>query len=103
MEFIKLWRLLEGIEVECIAEAGRLVILVRDISKVLVDLGMPCILGIPRDPRMANDILEVMGVILERLREAYASSHDPWDQAPSTSSRHFLRPSSLSLLFNSCM
>jgi hypothetical protein len=31
------------------------------------------------DPRVAGDILEVVGVILERLLEAYASSHGPWD------------------------
>jgi hypothetical protein len=33
----------------------------------------------PRDRHMADDILEVVGVILECLREAYASGHDPWD------------------------
>jgi hypothetical protein len=52
-------------EVDHVAEAGQLAILVRDVSKVLVDLGMPPILGIPWDLCMAGDILEVMGVILE--------------------------------------
>jgi hypothetical protein len=37
---------------------------------VLVDLGMPPILGTPQDPHMADDILEVMGMILECLWEA---------------------------------
>jgi hypothetical protein len=35
--------------VECVTEAERLVILVRDVSMVLVDHGMPPILGIPWD------------------------------------------------------
>jgi hypothetical protein len=79
MEFVELWRRLKEAKVERVTEAGRLVILVRDISKVLVDLGMPPILGVPRDPRAADDVLEASDTILERLREAYASGHDPWD------------------------
>jgi hypothetical protein len=58
-----------------ITKAGRLAILVRDASKVLVDISMPPILGIPQDPHMADDVLEVAGTILERLQEAYASDH----------------------------
>jgi hypothetical protein len=54
-------------EVDRVAEARQLAILVRDVSKVLVDLGMPPILRIPRDLCMAGDILEVMDVILECL------------------------------------
>jgi hypothetical protein len=77
MEFIELQRLLQDAEADCIVEAERLVTLVRDMSKVLEDLGMPPILGIPWDPRMANDILEVVDVILEHLQEAYASGHNP--------------------------
>jgi hypothetical protein len=42
----------------------------EDISKVLVDLGTPPILRIPRDPLAANNVLEVAGTILERLCEA---------------------------------
>jgi hypothetical protein len=30
---------------------------------------------IPRDLRMAGDVLEVVDVILQRLQEAYASRH----------------------------
>jgi hypothetical protein len=56
--------------VESIAEAGRLVILARDATKVLVDLGMPPIPGIPRDPLRADEVLEVVCTILERLWEA---------------------------------
>jgi hypothetical protein len=48
-----------------------------DISKVLMDLGFSPILGIPRDPRTAGDILEAVDVILHRMWEAYASTHVP--------------------------
>jgi hypothetical protein len=57
MEFIEQQRLLQDVEVDCVAEDGWLVILMRDVSKVLVDLGMPPISGIPWDPRPAADIL----------------------------------------------
>jgi hypothetical protein len=48
MEFAELWRLLQDVEADHITEAGRLAILVREVSKVLVDLGMPPIPGIPK-------------------------------------------------------
>jgi hypothetical protein len=79
MELVELWRRLEVAEVERVAKAGQLTILVRDISKVLVDLGMHPILGIPQDPRMAGNILEAPCTTLECLREAYASGHGPWN------------------------
>jgi hypothetical protein len=41
VEFIELWSHLHDVEVDHIIEARWLVILVRDMSKVLVDLGMP--------------------------------------------------------------
>jgi hypothetical protein len=44
--------------VERVTEARRLAILTRDVSKVLVDLGRPPILGIPQDPSIAGDVLE---------------------------------------------
>jgi hypothetical protein len=47
IEFIELWRLLHDAMVDCVAKDGRLMMLVRDVSKVLVDLRMPLILGIP--------------------------------------------------------
>jgi hypothetical protein len=53
--------------------------LVRDVSKVLADLGMPPIPEIPQDPHTTDNILEAVDVILEHLQEAYTSSHDPWD------------------------
>jgi hypothetical protein len=41
--------------------------LVRDVSKVLEDLGMPPIPGIPWGPLKAGNILEAVDVILECL------------------------------------
>jgi hypothetical protein len=41
MELVELQRLLQDAEADHITEVGRLVILVRDVSKVLVDLAMP--------------------------------------------------------------
>jgi hypothetical protein len=79
MEFIELWKLLQDAEVERVTEVGWLAILMRDVPKVLLDLGMPPIPVIPQDPCMAGDILEAEGVILESLREAYTSSRGPWD------------------------
>jgi hypothetical protein len=52
---------------------------VRDVSKVLEDLGLSPIPRIPRDLRMAGGILVVVDVILEHVKEAYDSRHGPWD------------------------
>jgi hypothetical protein len=52
---------------------------VRDVSKFLVDLGMPPIPKIPWDPHMAGDIMEVVDVILESLQEAYTTGHGSWN------------------------
>jgi hypothetical protein len=79
MEFVELWRLLQDAEVDHIKEAVRLAILVRDVSKVLVDLGMPPISGISWHRCMAGDVLGAVDVILKRPWEAYAFGHDPWD------------------------
>jgi hypothetical protein len=47
MEVVELQKLLKDAEVGCVAEVGRLAILARDVSKVLVDLGMPPVPGVP--------------------------------------------------------
>jgi hypothetical protein len=47
MELVELRRLLQDTEVDHVTEAGRLAILLRGVSKVLVDLGMPPIPGSP--------------------------------------------------------
>jgi hypothetical protein len=65
--------------VDHVIEAGRLVTLVSDVSNVLVDLGTTPIPEITWDPHMATDILEVVDVILELLKEAYNFDHEPWD------------------------
>jgi hypothetical protein len=65
--------------VDRVTEARRLAIMARDVSKVLVDLVMPPIPGIPQDPRTAGDVLEAVDIILEHLWEAYASDHGPWE------------------------
>jgi hypothetical protein len=77
MELVALRKHLEEAKLECIAEAGRQGVLVGDISKVLVDLGMPPILGIPQDPSTVNNIVEAVGIVLECLCEAHASGHGP--------------------------
>jgi hypothetical protein len=53
--------------VDRVAETGWLVILVSDVSKVLVNLDMPPITGIPLDSCTAGDILVAVDVILELL------------------------------------
>jgi hypothetical protein len=47
MEFTELQRLLQDAEADRVVEAGWLATLVRDVSKVLVNLGMPPIPEIP--------------------------------------------------------
>jgi hypothetical protein len=36
-------------------------------------------LGIPWDPHTAGDVLGTVDVILEHVKEAYDSNHDPYD------------------------
>jgi hypothetical protein len=79
MELVELQRLLQDAEVDCVIEACRLVTLVRDVSKVLEDHGMSPIPRIPRDPCTASDILGVVDIILEDVKEAYNSGYGPWD------------------------
>jgi hypothetical protein len=77
MEVVELWWLLQDAELDHIVEARQLAILVRDVSKVLMDHGMPPILVILRDPCTFGDVLEMVDIILKCLREAYTSSHNP--------------------------
>jgi hypothetical protein len=77
MEFVELLWLLQDIETDRIGKAGRMAGLVREVSQVLENLGLPPIPGIPRDPRMAGDVLQAVDVILERVKEAYDSGHGP--------------------------
>jgi hypothetical protein len=77
MELVELRGILRDVKVGQIVKASRLATLVRDVSKVLEGLGMSHILGIPRDPCTAGDILGVVDVILECMKEAYDSSDIP--------------------------
>jgi hypothetical protein len=77
MEFLVLCRLLWDAEVGYVIEVGRLVTLARGVSKVLEDLHMPLVPGIPQDPRVAGDVLGAVDVILEHVKESYDSGHDP--------------------------
>jgi hypothetical protein len=79
MEFVELWRFLQDVAADCVIEAGWLATLVRDVSKVLADLGVPPIPEIPQDSCTADSILEAVDIILEHLLEAYASGHGHWD------------------------
>jgi hypothetical protein len=79
MEFIMHQQLLQDVEMDCIIEAGWLAALDREVSQVLENLCLPPISGIPWDPHTAGDVLGAVDVILERMKEAYDSSHNPWD------------------------
>jgi hypothetical protein len=77
MEFVELQRLLQDVEVDHVTEAGWVAALVREVSQVLENVGMPPIPGIPRDPCTGSDVLEAVDVILERVKEAYNSGPSP--------------------------
>jgi hypothetical protein len=68
-----------GVEDECTIEVGKLSMLVAGIPNARVDLKMLPIWDIPQLPMMAQDVLEVAGLILEHLREEDASGASPWD------------------------
>jgi hypothetical protein len=50
---------------------------VRDVSKVMENLGMPPIPGITQDLRTAGDVLEAVDFILEHLQEALPLATTP--------------------------
>jgi hypothetical protein len=79
MELIELRKLLQDTKADRVIEASWLATLVRDVSKVLQDHGMPPIPEISRDPCTAGDVLEAVDVILEHLKEAYNFDHSPWE------------------------
>jgi hypothetical protein len=57
--------------------------LVMEVSNTLVDLGMMPIRDIPQLPNMAQEVLAVADLILERLREEHASRTELWPAAVS--------------------
>jgi hypothetical protein len=68
-----------GVEDELIAEDGKLPQLVMETSNALVDLGMSPIRDIHQLLKIAQEVLAVVGHILECLREEHASSAGPRD------------------------
>jgi hypothetical protein len=60
-------------------KSRRLLELVTEVSNTLVDLGTLPIQNIPQLPKMTQEVLAVVGLILERLREEHASSAGPWE------------------------
>jgi hypothetical protein len=60
-------------------EAEQLSWWVIKISDVLVDLGMLPIQDIPQLSKLAQEVLPVVDLILERIKEVVASSASPWD------------------------
>jgi hypothetical protein len=69
----------DGIGGERGVEAGQLMQLVMEISNALADLGMLPIQDIPQLSKSAQEALTVVGLFLERLREAHASDTGLWD------------------------
>jgi hypothetical protein len=67
------------IEDECAIKAGKTLKLVMEISNALVDEGKLPIQDIPQLPKLAQEVLAAIELILERLREEQASEADPWD------------------------
>jgi hypothetical protein len=66
------------IESECTAEAVQLSWSVMEISDAQVDLGAFPIRDIPAHTESAQDVLTVVSLILEHLREEHATGVGPW-------------------------
>jgi hypothetical protein len=67
-----------GVLSKRIVEAVQLSWSVMLISDALVDLGVFPIQDIPAHPKSAQDVMRVVGLILEHLREEHASDVRPW-------------------------
>jgi hypothetical protein len=71
---VELRERLGEVEADHVTEAEELASLMTNISKVLMDLGLSPIQGIPQVRNKAQEVLKVTGSILERLREVPTSS-----------------------------
>jgi hypothetical protein len=60
-------------------EAGRLSRQLVPVAGVLIDLGLPSIVDIPRLPKIAQDALLVVALVLKCLQEMLDSGAGPWD------------------------
>jgi hypothetical protein len=78
VELEELRERMAGVENEFATEAMQLSWSVMEISDALVDLGVFPIRDIPLQPRSAQDVMTVVSLILECLREEHASSAGPW-------------------------
>jgi hypothetical protein len=67
----------DGARNECATEAEQLSWSVREISDALVDLDVFPIRDIPSQPRSAQDLLTVVGLVLEHLQEEHAFGANP--------------------------
>jgi hypothetical protein len=68
-----------GLKDKCTTEAGKLSMLVKRISNALTNLGMLPIRDIPQLPKIAQEVLAMAGLIVERMLEEHESSASPWD------------------------
>jgi hypothetical protein len=71
---VELRERLGEVEADHVTEAEELASLMTNISKVLMDLGLSPIQGVPQVRNKAREVLKVTGSILERLREVPTSS-----------------------------
>jgi hypothetical protein len=67
-----------GVEGECTDEDVKLSRLITEISDALVDMGVFPIWDIPQRPMLAQDVLTIVGLILDHLREEQSSGVGPW-------------------------
>jgi hypothetical protein len=77
MEFVELRQLLWDVEADHVVESSQVAALVRDVSHVSENLGMPPISGIPQDLHTIGDVLGSINMILEGVKEAYDSATAP--------------------------
>jgi hypothetical protein len=62
-----------------VAEAEWLLWQDVQVAGVLIDLGLLPIGDIPQHPKIVQEALLAVNIILKRLQEALASSGSPWD------------------------
>jgi hypothetical protein len=69
-----------GVESKCVTEAVKLSRSIMEISDALVDLGVFPIRDIHEHPKSAQDVLTVVGLLLQHLREAHDKDTGSWVQ-----------------------
>jgi NAD(P)-dependent dehydrogenase (short-subunit alcohol dehydrogenase family) len=66
-ELEELHALVAGAKEEHAVESGNLAVLVVEASNTLMDLGMLPVREVPKNPKKAQEVSKVVGVIMERL------------------------------------